>query len=154
MSNVQFITFTLLAKKYNKIKLTIIYSSSTFISFLDSRQFSRECGSSEILVELWRVISKPNIDRPDSFGTAEYFDRDQHCENPNPDLLAKHGSTVKVITDDTRDDQIHGLETVEFYHVVEREYMIRICPCIMSHCTCETVPQDSQVCSKIFEVCT
>ena len=49
-----------------------------------------------MLVELWRVISKPKIERPESFGSMEYFHRDQHCENPNPDLLTRHGMTRKV----------------------------------------------------------
>ena len=47
-------------------------------------------------MELWRVISKPKIERPKGFGSVEYFHRDQHCENPNPDLLAKHGVTMKA----------------------------------------------------------
>ena len=42
------------------------------------------------------MISKHKIERPDSFGSKEYFHRDQHCENPNPDLLAKHGAALKV----------------------------------------------------------
>ena len=62
----------------------------------DTDQFYLECRTKEILVELWRVISKPKIERPKGFGSVEYFHRDQHCENPNPDLLAKHGVTMKA----------------------------------------------------------
>ena len=36
-------------------------------------------------------------------------------------------------------------EDVEFHHVVEREYMVRLCPCMMSHCTCETIAPGQQV---------
>jgi len=114
---------------------------------VDSRRFEKDCGTSEILIELWRVISKHKIERPDSFGSKEYFHRDQHCENPNPDLLAKHGAALKVETVG-RDET----DVAVFHHVVEQEYMIRICPCLMSHCTCETVSPGSQVCSQIFQV--
>ena len=110
---------------------------------IDTKVFSEECGSGAVLVvELWRVISQPKIERPDTFGSVEYFNRDQHCESPDPDLLAKHGMSVRS----------GGGEVVMFQHVVEQEYMVRMCPCVMSHCTCETVPPGTQVCSKIFQV--
>ena len=108
----------------------------------DTDQFYLECRTKEILVDLWRVISKPKIDRPKGFGSVEYFHRDQHCENPNPDLLAKHGVTMRA--------GVGGGERLEFHHVVEREYMVRLCPCMMSHCTCETIAPGHQVqCSPI-----
>ena len=114
--------------------------------FIDTSRFVNDCGTDEILVELWRVISKPKIERPETFGSLEYFHRDQHCENPNPDLLTRHGMTKKVGASG------RGLESVVFHHVVEREFMLRMCPCVMSHCTCETISPGSQVCSKILEV--
>lgn len=99
-------------------------------------------------MELWRVITKPKIERPESFGSMEYFHRDQHCENPNPDLLTRHGMTRKVGASGAQETAV----TVVFHHVVEREFMLRMCPCVMSHCTCETISPGSQVCSKIIEV--
>ena len=113
---------------------------------IDTSIFHDDCGTREILVELWRVISTPKIDRPDSFGSVEYFHRDQHCENPNPDLLTKHGVALKTGSGSAN-------EVVVFHHVVEREYMVKMCPCVMSHCTsCENVSPRSHVCSKIIQV--
>ena len=97
------------------------------------------------MVELWRVISSPNVNRPNNFGTTEYFFKDQHCENPNPDLLAKHGHSKKVGTSRRRG-------VVVFEHVVEQEYMLRVCPCLLSHCSCESQPPGSQICSRILTV--
>ena len=105
--------------------------------------FAPECGTAKVLVELWRVISRPNIDRPNNFGTTEYFFRDQHCENPNPDLLAKHGQSKTASLSEP---------VVVFQHVVEREYMVRLCPCILNHCNCETIQPGSQTCSRIIRV--
>ena len=134
---------------------------------VDTSRFFDDCGTVEMLVELWRVISKPKIERPESFGSMEYFHRDQHCENPNPDLLTRHGMTRKVGASGGL--QGESVVTVVFHHVVEREFMLRLCPCVMSHCTCETIAPGSQVlccivcllfvqflflqvCSKIIEV--
>lgn len=88
------------------------------------------------------MISQPKIERPAYFGSREYFSRDQHCESPNPDLLAKHGMSMKTI----------GSDAVVFHHVVEREYMIRMCPCVMSHCNCDNVSPGTQFCSRIYKV--
>ena len=112
-------------------------------SIPDSGRFAPECGATELVVELWRVISNPNIDRPNNFGTTEYFFKDQHCENPNPDLLAKHGHSKKVGPTG---------RVLVFEHVVEQEYMVRLCPCLPSHCSCESQAPGSQICSRILRV--
>ena len=45
-------------------------------------------------VELWRVIQQPGISLPKDFGSTEYFGKDQHCENPNPDLLSRQDRQI------------------------------------------------------------
>ena len=45
-------------------------------------------------VELWRVIQQPGISLPKDFGSTEYFGKDQHCENPNPDLLSRQDPQI------------------------------------------------------------
>merc|ERR1719184_758355 len=69
---------------------------SLSLELVEISDFYQECGTMYVSVELWRVISKPKIERPSDFGTPEYFSKDQHCENPNPDLLAKHGQARKA----------------------------------------------------------
>ena len=52
-----------------------------------------------------------------------------------------------------RNEQIRfKVVNVVFHHVVEREFMLRLCPCVMSHCTCETISPGSQVGSRIMRV--
>ena len=110
------------------------------------------CGTDYFNVELWRAIQSPN--RPSGFGTWEYFSQFQNCENPNPDLLWKHGSSIQeslaVATPIRRQNNGDDKSTnssantpdevdpknnwgfagpVKFFHVVERQYLIRMCPC-------------------------
>ena len=49
-------------------------------------------------VELWRVIQQPGISLPKDFGSTEYFGKDQHCENPNPDLLSRQDRHSVIFT--------------------------------------------------------
>ena len=97
------------------------------------------------------------IERPADFGTPQYLSKDQHCENPDPDLLSKHGQARKAWVWQQRMDVRNGKGNnniqIKFYHVVEKEYMIRLCPCQVSdHCTCENTNQGTQVCSPLFTV--
>jgi len=129
---------------------------SLSLELVEISDFYQECGTLYVSVELWRVISKPKIDRPDDFGTPEYFSKDQHCENPNPDLLSKHGQARKAWAWQQRMEVRSGRgnsNQIKFYHVVEKEYMIRLCPCQVSgHCTCENTSPGTQVCSSLFTV--
>jgi hypothetical protein len=147
------------------------------------------CSTDYFNVELWRAIQSPN--RPSGFGTWEYFSQFQNCENPNPDLLWKHGSSIQeslamrlvsktktanmdkiansssatVIGADVDDDLGWGFAgPVKFFHVVERQYLIRMCPCrrvsgteggsasrASEHkCSCDH--GSSAVCSEIMNV--
>ena len=108
-------------------------------------------------------LPHPPPPRPADFGSAEYFSKDQHCENPNPDLLSRHGQPRKALAGGQGGPEAGGAREVpevieaggamgaevaevaegvekvavrvRFQHVVEREYMVRICPCQKSaHC--------------------
>jgi len=118
--------------------------------------FYEDCGTLYVSVELWRVIGKPKIERPKDFGTPEYFSKDQNCENPNPDLLSKHGQARKAWVWQQQTELRRGnvgSNKIKFYHVVENEYMFKFCPCQVSgHCTCENTNQGTQVCSSLFPV--
>jgi len=128
---------------------------SLSLEVVDISDLYSHCGTLHISVELWRVISKPKIERPRDFGTPEYFSKDQHCENPNPDLLSKHGQARKASA--WQQSQLkfgrEGNNVVKFFHVVEKEYIIRLCPCQGgSHCTCESTNPGIQVCSSLFNI--
>ena len=142
------------------------------------------CGTDYFNVELWRAIQSPN--RPPGFGTWEYFSQFQNCENPNPDLLWKHGSSIqeslavaaqkrRLNGDDkstnssanTTPDEVDPKNNwgfagpVKFFHVVERQYLIRMCPCRrrvsgggaeQHKCSCDH--GSAAVCSEIMNVTT
>jgi len=119
---------------------------------LSSLPFSCRPSLGVYTVELWRVIpSTHNNQRPGDFGSTEYFGKDQHCENPNPDLLSRHGQPHKAWA---RTEDSGGQRTlVTFQHVVEKEYMLRLCPCQdTSHCTCDSVDPGDRVCSSLIVV--
>lgn len=130
---------------------------SLSLELVEISDFYKECGTLYVSVELWRVISKPKIERPADFGTPKYFAKDQHCENPNPDLLSKHGQARKAWAwqqrMEVRNGRVNNNNQIKFYHVVEKEYMIRLCPCQVSgHCTCENTNPGTQACSRLFTV--
>jgi len=130
---------------------------SLSLELVEISDFYQECGTLYVSVELWRVISKPKIEQPSDFGTPQYFKKDQHCENPNPDLLSKHGQARKAWAwqqrMEVRNGKANNNNQIKFYHVVEKEYMIRLCPCqVNGHCTCENTKPGTQVCSPLFTV--
>ena len=133
------------------------------------------CGTRNFSVELWRAIKSPSIKAPEDFGTRAYFSKFQNCDSPNPDLLWKHGDSIRIRLGNTnssaatdngtaavvhrrQEEEEKGEEEEEslimFYHVVERQYMLRICPCLDSllPCTCEHAQQSVPVCSEILKI--
>ena len=62
---------------------------SLTLELMEISDFSAGCRTPFYSVELWRVIQQPGIALPKDFGSTEYFGKDQHCENPNPDLLSR-----------------------------------------------------------------
>ena len=62
---------------------------SLTLELMELSDFSAGCRTPFYSVELWRVIQQPGIQLPKDFGSTEYFEKDQHCENPNPDLLSR-----------------------------------------------------------------
>lgn len=134
------------------------------------------CSTDLFNVELWRAIQSPN--RPTGFGTWEYFSKFQNCENPNPDLLWKHGTSIQESlhlklmsktkqgiggdTNKTGSTNLLGeayewrfAGPVKFFHVVERQYLIRMCPCRRlasgeRKCSCDH--GSNAVCSEIMNV--
>lgn len=118
-----------------------------------SNELKTACNTNMFNVELWRAIHSPGASRPDDFGTSKYFREFQNCENPNPDLLWKHGNAIqtKLTTNSSNNHTLQFLGPVKFYHVVERQYLIRICPCTDGqNCMCDH--GGSFVCSQILNV--
>ena len=117
----------------------------------------QSCSTRNFSVELWRTINPPNAQVPEDFGSREYFSKFQNCDSPNPDLLWKHGDSVhaSIKKDNLEISDTWQNQPIRFYHVVEKEYMVRICPChdTQLSCTCEHAGQSgAAVCSEIIEV--
>ena len=62
---------------------------SLTLELMELSDFSAGCRTPFYSVELWRVIQQPGIALPKDFGSTEYFEKEQQCENPNPDLLSR-----------------------------------------------------------------
>ena len=67
---------------------------SLTLELMEISDFSAGCRTPFYSVELWRVIQQPGIALPKDFGSTEYFGKDQHCENPNPDLLSRQDQPI------------------------------------------------------------
>jgi hypothetical protein len=155
-----------------------------------AQDFPALCGTHHYSLELWRAITVPGAALPPDFGTRDYFSKYQNCDNPNPDLLWKHGDSVKAavgggggkhggggsqrlrlnggggglwptatstMTSSSTATTTTTLEKVVFYHVVEQQYILRICPCNNSAplpCSCEHANGNggSTTCSEIFNI--
>jgi hypothetical protein len=124
------------------------------------------CGTEHYSIELWRAIMGPGSSLPQDFGTKEYFSKYQNCDNPNPDLLWKHGDSIKASVGGSGVGGGSGAsgqknlrlwtrtERVVFYHVVEQQYILRMCPCNNTAlpCSCEHAGQGSATCSEVFNI--
>jgi hypothetical protein len=146
--------------------LSRLYSSeenSLAVQGPEEYDFPAVCGTDRYSIELWRAIAEPASALPEDFGTKEYFSKYQNCDNPNPDLLWKHGDSIKAsvggLVSSGQNLRLKGLwktttERVVFYHVVEQQYMLRICPCNNSAlpCSCEHAGQGSATCSEVFNI--
>jgi len=131
--------------------------NSLNLEWEERQEIVQACGTSNFSVELWRAIKFPSAKVPQDFGTREYFSKFQNCDSPNPDLLWKHGDSIHATVNDAAGREINTswlMEKITFYHVVEEQYMLRICPCrnLNLPCTCEHAGQSVAVCSEILEV--
>ena len=96
-----------------------------------------DCKTDSFTLELWGAIQKPLKNRHEGFGTEPYFSEFQNCKNLDPDLLWKHGESMRIST-------TLGNELL-FYHILGKEYVMRLCPC-SPHCSCEALA----VCSPLL----
>ena len=130
--------------------------NSLTLHWTENNDIQSICGTRNFSIELWRAIKAPNSNVPVDFGTREYFSKFQNCDSPNPDLLWLHGDSIHASVDkeDLRIFDSWQDEKIRFYHVVERQYMLRICPCRKAHlpCTCEHAGQSVAVCSEILNI--
>ena len=130
--------------------------NSLSLKWEEKREVIGSCGTSNFSIELWRAIKTPSAQVPQDFGTREYFSKFQNCDSPNPDLLWKHGDSIHAsVNEESREMNTSWLkEKIAFYHVVEKQYMLRICPCtnINLPCTCEHAGQSVAVCSEILNI--
>ena len=131
--------------------------NSLILNGFFTQDILQSCLTRNFSVELWRTINPANSKVPADFGSREYFSKFQNCDSPNPDLLWKHGDSVhaSVNKDNLEISDTWQNQPITFYHVVEREYMVRICPCLDSQvpCTCEHAGQSgAAACSEIMTV--
>jgi hypothetical protein len=91
--------------------------------------------------ELWRVVGEDKSG--DNFGTAKYFATYRRCQDLSPDHFAHHQTLPRVEEKDM-------VDYLEFHHVVEVNYILRLCPCGIfdTRCNCD----DAAICSKIITV--
>lgn len=76
------------------------------------------CDLENLYLELWRVIDTGGH-RPDNFGTQSYFTSYERCNKLEPEHFVYHSARAY----DSR------TPIASFVHVVEDEYMFRLCPC-------------------------
>ena len=152
--------------------------------------FPAVCGTDTYSLELWRAITVPGASLPPDFGTREYFSKYQNCDNPNPDLLWKHGDSVRATVGggvgrgrvggqslrlkglwpltssaSSSSSTAATMDKVVFYHVVEQQYILRICPCnnsapLVMPCSCDHLHHlnggggggSATTCSEIFNI--
>ena len=107
------------------------------------------CNLDTTYLELWRVIGSSE-DRPENFGTQEYFEAYERCNSLEPDHFVYHSSLAYM------SNKTH----INYRHVVEDEYMLRICPCSRRRhqrthrvCDCQRsgIPMSPQ-CSHVFDI--
>jgi len=110
--------------------------------FLDKALASAGCHpGGDLRTELWRVLDEGTGSSAD-FGTQQYFTKFRRCQHLSPDHFAHH---------ETRSHEV-GRPHDEFHHVVEKRYVIRLCPCPSrnnsTRCDCE----DLALCSAVINV--
>ena len=106
----------------------------------------------DLRTELWRVLDKgsggggigPGASGEGAsvdFGTQQYFAKFRRCQHLSPDHFAHH---------ETRSHEV-GRTHDEFHHVVERNYVIRLCPCPSRNDSARCECEDLALCSALID---
>ena len=104
----------------------------------------------DLRTELWRVLDNGSGDTGPTgegsttdkdFGTQQYFAKFRRCQHLSPDHFSHH---------ETRSHEV-GRPYDEFHHVVERNYVIRLCPCPSRNDSARCECEDLALCSAIIE---
>jgi hypothetical protein len=109
----------------------------------------QECELDHLYLELWRVVSAQVQKRPSNFGSYAYFAAYERCNKLEPEHFIIHSTQAY------RPNQT----VATFTHVVEDEYMLRLCPCgrrrhqRVCDCQYESIYGKAQ-CSRILQVAT
>lgn len=76
--------------------------------------------TTDLTLELWRVLDPSHARRPTGFGSQKYFSEYERCNKLEPEHFLYHSK-----------HRFHANQSeVTFVHAVEQEYMFRVCPCI------------------------
>ena len=126
--------------------LTVDWSS------LDNRLHGNGCKYDNLFLELWRVVKPPVSRRPDNFGTEGYFNTYERCNKLEPDSFRYHATEAKLSS-----KLANATNKAVFTHVVEDEYVLRLCPCGRRRhqrvCDCEyDIGQAKTHCSEVFRI--
>ena len=117
---------------------------------LDAALASAGCHpGGDLRTELWRVLDKgsdgmgPVTEGAASadFGTQQYFAKFRRCQHLSPDHFSHH---------ETRSHEV-GRPHDEFHHVVERNYVIRLCPCPSRNDSARCECEDLALCSAVID---
>ena len=121
-------------------------------SSLDGALASAGCHPrGDLRTELWRVLDKSGneaghdgVGSPASdldFGTQQYFAKFRRCQHLSPDHFSHH---------ETRSHEL-GRPHDEFHHVVEKNYIIRLCPCPSRNDSARCECEDLALCSAVID---
>lgn len=105
----------------------------------------------DLRTELWRVLDKGSgggmgaasegASADVDFGTQQYFAKFRRCQHLSPDHFAHH---------ETRSHEV-GRPHDEFHHVVEKNYVIRLCPCPSRNDSARCECEDLALCSAVID---
>lgn len=117
---------------------------------LDFALASRGCSYDQLYLELWRVSSRQEAARPPDFASSEYFKTYERCTKLEPEHFRYQA------TDTHRQRGQHKNEVTVFTHVVQNEYVLRLCPCGRRRhqrvCDCEYGTAGKTHCSPLINV--
>ncbi len=134
---------------------SLVSENATLIvdwSSLETQLVAKKCTYENLYLELWRVVGSPSAKRPQDFGTLEYFDNYERCNKLEPEHFRHHDTKAKPV-----ENKDKGGNVAMFTHVVENEYVLRLCPCRRRRhqrvCDCEYDHGDSKThCSEVFKL--
>ena len=110
---------------YNLVPIKNDTTESLYVDWtdLDANLTKHKCPFKELWIELWILKERPKNEL--SFATPEYWNKFDHCSKLTPESFEYHSTRSYSLTDMSKNKD----KLSQFYHVIEEEYMLRLCPC-------------------------